>query len=95
VFRFERTGDFQGRGSLLVDGGVVAEGEIAHFTPNRFSLHGAGLSAGRDASGLAVTDDYEAPFAYTGTIVGDVVIEVDGVPYSDPEAEVGIAIATQ
>jgi len=95
AFRFDRTGDHQGHGSLLVDGATVAEGDIPHFTPNRFSLHGAGLSAGRDASGLAVTDDYEAPFPFSGTIIGDVVIEVDGVPFSDPEAEIGIAIATQ
>ena len=95
VFAFARTADHQGRGTIMVDGAAVASGDIPRFTPNRFSLHGAGLSAGRDASGLAVTDDYEAPFPFTGTIVGDVVVEVDGVPFSDPEAEVGIAIATQ
>jgi arylsulfatase len=73
----------------------VAAGDIPRFTPNRFSLHCAGLSAGRDGSGLAVTDDYEAPFPFTGTIVGDVVVDVDGVPFADTEAEIGIAIATQ
>ena len=96
TFRFDRTGDHQGHGNAARRRrDRSAEGDIPHFTPNRFSLHGAGLSAGRDASGLAVTDDYEAPFPFSGTIVGDVVIEVDGVPFSDPEAEIGIAIATQ
>jgi arylsulfatase A-like enzyme len=95
VFQFDRTADHQGRGTLHVDGVPVATGDIPRFTPNRFSISGAGLSAGRDASGLAVTDDYEAPFAFTGTIVGDVIVEVDGIAFSDPEAEIGIAIATQ
>ncbi|HWW46166.1 MAG TPA: sulfatase-like hydrolase/transferase, partial [Acidimicrobiia bacterium] len=95
VFHFDRTADHQGRGTLLVDGAPVASGDIPRFTPNRFSISGAGLSAGRDASGLAVTDDYEAPFPFTGTIVGDVIVEVEGVAFSDTEAEIGIAIATQ
>ena len=95
TYRFDRTGEHQGRGTLLVDGIELAAGDIPRFTPNRFSLHCAGLSAGRDASGLAVTDDYEAPFPYAGTIHGDVVVDVDGVEFSDPEAEIGIAIATQ
>ena len=95
TFRFERTGDHRGHATLLVDGHPVGGGDIPHFTPNRFSISGAGLSAGRDASGLAVTDDYEAPFPFSGVLLGDVVVEVDGPPFSDPEAEAGIAIATQ
>src|SRR4029079_18131117 len=95
TFRFDKTGMHAGRGSLLVDGELVGEGEIPQFTPSRFSLTGAGLTAGRDASGLAVCDDYEAPFPFTGEIVGEVTVEVDGPAFVDPEAEAEIAITTQ
>jgi hypothetical protein len=95
AFRFDKTGEHQGRGSLLVDGEVVGAGDIPRFTPNRFALAGAGLSAGRDASGLAVCNDYVAPFPFTGEIVGEVTVEVDGAAFLDPEAEAEIAITTQ
>ena len=95
TFRFDKTGEHQGRGSLLVDGEVVGAGDIPHFTPNRFALAGAGLSVGRDASGLAVSDDYVAPFPFTGEIIGEVVVEVDGPPFVDPELEAEIAVTTQ
>jgi arylsulfatase len=95
VFRFEKTGEHQGRGTLLVDGDAVDAGDIPRFTPNRFALAGAGLSVGRDASGLAVCDDYVAPFPFTGTIVGDVTVDVDGAAFVDPEGEAAIAISTQ
>jgi len=50
---------------------------------------------GRDASGLAVSDHYVAPFPFTGEIVGEVTVEVDGPAFLDPEAEAEIAITTQ
>ena len=90
-----KTGDFAGRGSLLVDGEQVGEGDIPRFTASRFSLTGAGLSAGRDASGLAVCDDYVAPFPFTGEILGEVTVEVEGPAFVDPDAEAEIAITTQ
>jgi arylsulfatase len=95
AFRFDKTGEHQGRGSLVVDGEVVGAGDIPRFTPNRFALAGAGLSVGRDASGLAVTDDYVAPFPFTGEILGEVVVEVDGPAFVDPELEAEAAITTQ
>ncbi len=94
-FRFDKTGEHQGHGTLLVDGAAVGDGPIPHFTPNRFALGGAGLTAGRDASGLAVSDDYVAPFSFTGRIIGEVVVEVDGDAFVDPAAEAEIAITTQ
>ena len=48
-FVFTRTGEHRGVGALIVDGREVARDEIDAFTPVRFSLHGAGLSCGRDA----------------------------------------------
>ncbi|MBV8160974.1 MAG: arylsulfatase [Acidimicrobiia bacterium] len=95
VFHFEKTGEHRGRGTLLVDGEAVGTGEIPRFTPNRFALAGAGLSVGRDASGLAVCDDYVAPFPFTGTIIGDVTVDVDGAAFVDPQGEAAIAVATQ
>jgi len=78
---------------VLVDGIVVGSGEIKRFTPSRYSLTGAGLTVGRDP-GLPVVDDYDSPFAFTGE-VREVVIEVDGPPHLDPEAEADAAIASQ
>jgi arylsulfatase A-like enzyme len=92
-FRFTRTGEHAGRGALVVDGAVVAEGEIPRFTPTRFTLTGAGLTCGRDP-GLPVCDDYEAPFAFTGRI-RRVVVEVEGPPFVDAEGEARAAITTQ
>jgi arylsulfatase len=93
-FRFDKTGEHRGTGTLLVDGAPVASGELPRFTPNRFSLTGAGLTCGKSGP-LPVTDDYAPPFAFTGTIHGGVVVEVDGEPYVDPEAEAEVAITTQ
>ncbi|MBV8980333.1 MAG: arylsulfatase [Acidimicrobiia bacterium] len=95
AFHYQKTAEHQGRGSLLVDGEEVGSGHIARFTPNRFALAGAGLSVGRDASGLAVSDDYVAPFPFTGTIVGDVTVDVSGDRYVDPEGEAEVAVTTQ
>jgi arylsulfatase len=95
TFRFDKTAEHAGRGSLHVDGELVGEGDIPRFTPSRFSLTGAGLSAGRDASGLAVCDDYVAPFPFTGEILGEVTVEVEGPAFVDPDAEAEIAITTQ
>jgi arylsulfatase len=92
-FRFEKTAEHRGSGSLLVDGRVVATGEIPRFTPTRFSLTGHGLTCGR-GNALAVVDDYKGPFPFTGTL-RQVVVVVDGAPFTDPEGEAHVAIATQ
>jgi arylsulfatase len=92
-FRFRKTGEHRGTGELLVDGEVVGRGEIPRFTPRRFSITGAGLTCGYDG-GLAVTDEYHAPFAFTGTL-RRVVVEVEGRPFVDPQAEAEIAIVSQ
>ncbi len=93
AFQFTRTSDHRGVGRLLVDGEVVGEGEIPRFTPMRFSLTGAGLTCGY-GNGLPVARGQPAPFAFTGTI-HRVVVEVDGPPWGDPEADAQFAIARQ
>jgi arylsulfatase len=84
-FRYEKTGDFQGRGTLLIDGQPVGDGEIPFFTPVRFSITGAGLSVGYEI-GPAIGLDYEPPFRWNATL-RRVVVEVNGAEHRDPEAE--------
>jgi arylsulfatase len=93
-FHFDKTDEHRGTGTLLVDDVVVATGEIPRFTPNRFSLTGAGLTCGYSGE-LPVTDAYRAPFAFNGTIHGGVEVVVDGPEFLDAEAEAEIAITTQ
>lgn len=45
-FRFDKTGEHRGTGTLLVDGAAVGSSEIARFTSVRFSASGAGLTCG-------------------------------------------------
>jgi arylsulfatase len=92
-FRFTRTAPHTGTATLSVDGAVVATGDIAPFTPMRFSLTGAGLTIGYSAA-APVCDDYPAPYRFTGGL-HQVVIDVDGDPPIDPQAEAEFAIATQ
>lgn len=92
-FRFTRTGEHQGTGELFLDGQVVGRGEIPRFTAMRFSLTGAGLTCGY-SDPLPVTDDFSAPFPFTGTI-HHAVIEVDGRPHADAGAEAELGVVTQ
>ncbi len=93
AFRFERTGEHQGRGTLLVDGDEVGAGEIPRFTPTRFSITDDGLTCGY-ALGMPVVDDYQAPFRFTGRL-HRVVVEVDGDPFVDPAAEADLSLRAQ
>jgi arylsulfatase A-like enzyme len=92
-YSFTKTGEHKGTGRLFVDGKQVGEGTIRPFTPLRFSLAGAGLTCGY-GDGLPVSRTYRAPFAFTGRILNAAVF-VDGQPFSDPEGEAQVAIATQ
>ena len=93
VFAFSRTADHTGTGRLLVDGTAVGEGTIPQFTPMRFSISGAGLTCGY-SDGLPVTREYEAPFAFTGRLLR-VIVDVDGEPFVDAEADAQFALARQ
>ena len=44
---------------------------------------------------MAVCDDYVAPFPFTGAIIGEVTVDVDGQAFVDPDAEAEIAVTTQ
>ncbi len=93
IFEFAKTGEHRGRVRLVADGAVIAEGSIKRFTPGRFSLTGAGITCGY-TSGLPVAEDIDPSSRFTGTIE-TVTVEVDGVPFVDPEEEAEAVISTQ
>jgi arylsulfatase len=92
-FAFAKTGEHRGVGTLLVDGVEVGRGELPTFTPVRFSLHGAGLSCGRDV-GLPVSAAYDDEFRFTATLER-VVVAVDGPEVVDADEEAAGAVAQQ
>jgi arylsulfatase A-like enzyme len=75
---------------LVVDGRVVAEGPLPRRLPLRWQIGGAGLLVGRDR-GFPVSDDYQPPFPFTGT-VGRVVIEVPALAPRDAVQETATAL---
>ncbi len=92
-FRFRRTGEHRGVGTLYANDAQVGEGEIPRTVPAVIETSGEGLCCGYD-SGIPVTDDYLAPFRFTGTI-RQVVVEVDGAAHIDPEATTRAEMAAQ
>jgi arylsulfatase len=93
AFRFNKTGEHQGKGVLFVDGTPAGQVEIVRFTPTRFSITGDGLTCGYVA-GVPVCRDYASPFRFTGTLKR-VTVDVDGVPFVDPQADAEAAIRSQ
>ncbi len=92
-FRFTKTGEHAGTGTLLIDGEPVGETPIPRFTPTRFSITGEGLCCGFD-TGMPVVDAYRPPFRFTGTL-HRVVVEVEGDPFVDPKAEADLSVRSQ
>ena len=84
-FEFTRTGEHRGRGALFAGDRKIGEGEIPHTVPAVIETSGEGLCCGYD-SGLPVTDDYRAPFRFTGRIA-QVVVELDDGPAPDADAQ--------
>ena len=72
-------------GATLLDGEIVGEGLLPRLTPARFSITGGGLTCGYER-GPAISSDYDAPFRFTAGL-RDVVVDVDGPPAFDAEAE--------
>ncbi|HEX5415122.1 MAG TPA: arylsulfatase, partial [Chloroflexota bacterium] len=94
AFRFTKTGDFAGNGELFVDGRKVGEGQIPHTVRIQYTVAaGEGLCCGFD-SGIPVTTDYTAPFAFTGTI-RRVTVDVSGAPFHDYAEQGQFVIAAQ
>lgn len=93
IFEFAKTGEHRGRARLVADGAVVDERVIKRFTPGRFSLTGAGITCGY-TNGLPVADDVDPSSRFTGGLE-TVTVEVDGMPFVDPEEEVEAVISSQ
>jgi arylsulfatase A-like enzyme len=81
-----------GKATLFVDGQPIGEGELPVTIPLALGL-AAGISVGADA-GAPVTDAYEPPFAFTGTLER-VVYDISGEHVLDHETELRVALARQ
>jgi arylsulfatase len=93
AFEFTKTAEHRGTARLVADGTVIAETDIAKFTTGRFSLTGAGITCGY-SNGLPVADGIEAPFRFGGGLA-TVTVDVDGVPFVDPEEEAEAVVSIQ
>jgi arylsulfatase len=93
TFVFTKTAEYTGRGELLLDGTVVGAGDIPHFTPMTFSYTGGGLTCGYEV-GPAIGDGYQAPFL-ANVDIERVIVDVDGDPHRDPEAEFDAIMSEQ
>jgi arylsulfatase len=99
-FEFEPTGKaepLKGKGTpgiakLFVDGKPVGEGKLPVTIPLAMGL-AAGVNVGSDG-GAPVTDEYEPPFPFSGTI-DRVVYDISGKHVVDHEAEIRMALARQ
>jgi arylsulfatase A-like enzyme len=97
AFSFEKTGQQPfgagGIARLYINGKQVGEGNIARTVPFLFAL-GESLQCGRD-EGNAVSDEYESPFDFAGTL-RRVVVDLSGPePPRDLEHEAEIEMARQ
>jgi arylsulfatase len=88
-FEFVKTGQHRGRGTLLIDGRPVGEGELAETWPTLAAQ--AGLHCGRDG-GSPVSEQYAVPFTFTGTL-HRVIVELADDQQRDLAAEQRAAIA--
>ena len=79
---------------LAVDGRTVALGEVRRTVWSRFSLTGAGLTAGWSPDLSPAADDYRGRFAFSHAL-HRVDIDVEGLPRIDRDLEVADIIAMQ
>ncbi len=79
---------------LLVDGVVIGAGVVKRTIWSRFSLTGAGLTAGWSPDFSPADEDYRGDFTFTAGL-HRVDIDVDGVPVVDAVAEANDIIASQ
>jgi len=87
---FRREPPAGGPVKLYVDGEAVADGRLPVNLPFRWQIGGAGLLVGRDR-GFPVCDDYEPPFAFTGTM-HQIVLEIPSLEPRAPREEVATAL---
>ena len=74
-----------GRVALSVDGGAAASLEVTRMIPFNYSLTGEGLCCGFDSE-TPVSDRYEAPYRFTGSIA-QMVLTIAGTVTEHPEKD--------
>ena len=77
---------------LFIDGKEVGQGDLPVTIPLLLGLS-AGVSLGANA-GSPVMEDYESPFAFTGT-VNKALVDVTGEPVEDMAAQMRMYLARQ
>jgi len=92
-YSFTPTEQFAGTVDLIVDGEVVASGDIPQTTIYAYHLYGEYFCIGFD-DGTPVDDTYTAPFHYTGRL-GAVVVDVSGEPFRDLALQLEAFFASQ
>ena len=92
-YSFTPTGQFAGTVDLLVDGEIVASGEIPQTTIYSYHLFGEYFCIGYD-DGTPVDDTYLAPFHFSGRL-DTVVVDVSGTPFRDLALEIEAFFASQ
>ena len=92
-FRFEWDELLGGTATLHQDGEVVGTGKVERFTPVAFNEVMIGLTCGYEW-GPSVGGDYDAPFAFNGTIVR-AEVSATGPVVRDPVAEVAAILAAE
>ena len=80
-----------GRFQLYIDGDLAGDMDVPYTTP--FAFNPGALTCGADP-GSTVTDDYKAPFRFTGTL-HTVTVDLSGELIHDPEAELKLHMARQ
>jgi arylsulfatase A-like enzyme len=98
-FEFEPTGQpdptkghgAPGRFQLYIDGDLAGDLDVPYTT--LFVFNPGALTCGADP-GSAVTDDYKAPYRFTGTL-HTVTVDLSGELIDDPEAELKLHMARQ
>jgi arylsulfatase A-like enzyme len=98
-FEFEPTGELDllhghgtpGRFQVYIDGALVGNTEVPYTTP--IAYNPGPLTCGANP-GSPITDDYQGPFRFTGTL-HTVTVDVSGDLITDPEAELKLHMARQ
>jgi arylsulfatase len=89
---FVPTGRFQGDVDLYYDDLPVGQGHVPKTVAITLGLEGFTVGYQR---GSSVTPGYDGKFEFTRGALERVVIEADGKPYRDPDAEARAALAVQ
>jgi len=76
---------------IYVDGKLVGDRDVAYTTP--FAFNPGALTCGA-APGSPVTEDYKAPFRFSGTL-HTVTVDLSGELIREPEAELKLHMARQ